>query len=180
MYISKFEDEQSDDEIKDKNKEERKEQSSVEQEIICSPLKGKIMALSEVKDEVFSKGVLGKGIAIEPSEGKVVSPVDGVITTFFPTGHAIGITTDKGVEILIHVGMDTVQLEGKYFTPKVDQGAKIKKGDIILEFDKEAIEKEGYLITTPVIVTNSADYLDVIETNKGNIDYAEELLTVII
>ncbi|EJP6471092.1 PTS glucose transporter subunit IIA [Clostridium botulinum] len=86
----------------------------------------------------------------------------------------------EGVEILIHVGMDTVQLEGKYFTPKVDQGAKIKKGDIILEFDKDAIEKEGYLITTPVIVTNSADYLDVIETNKDNIDYTEELLTVII
>ncbi|NFN86958.1 PTS beta-glucoside transporter subunit IIABC [Clostridium sporogenes] len=180
MYLSKFEDEQSENEIENKNKEDRIEQSSVEQEIIGSPLKGKIMALSEVKDEVFSKGVLGKGIAIEPSESKVVSPVNGVITTFFPTGHAIGITTDKGVEILIHVGMDTVQLEGKYFTPKVDQGAKIKKGDIILEFDKDAIEKEGYLITTPVIVTNSADYLDVIETNKDNIDYTEELLTVII
>ncbi|SHJ07899.1 PTS system beta-glucoside-specific IIA component, Glc family (TC 4.A.1.2.6)/PTS system beta-glucoside-specific IIB component, Glc family (TC 4.A.1.2.6)/PTS system beta-glucoside-specific IIC component, Glc family (TC 4.A.1.2.6) [Clostridium cavendishii DSM 21758] len=148
-------------------------------EIIMSPLKGNVKALSEVKDEAFAKGILGKGVAVEPSEGRVVAPTDGIITTFFPTGHAIGITTDNGVEILIHVGMDTVQLEGKYFTPAVKQGERIKKGDILLEFDIEGIEKAGYVITTPIIVTNSDNYLDIIEVNKDEINYGEHLLTVI-
>ena len=83
----------------------------VKQEVLVSPLKGEVKPLSEVKDEAFSKGALGKGIAIEPTEGKIIAPVDGVLTTFFPTGHALGITSDNGVEILIHVGMDTVQLK---------------------------------------------------------------------
>ncbi|MCY6371191.1 beta-glucoside-specific PTS transporter subunit IIABC [Clostridium ganghwense] len=176
MYFSKFED----DEVTPENKEEKKEETLVKQEVIGSPLKGKVIALSEVKDEAFSKGVLGKGIGIEPSEGKVVAPADGVLTTLFPTGHAMGITTDNGAEILIHVGMDTVQLEGKYFTPKFKQGDRVKIGDVILEFDKKAIEEEGYSVTTPVVITNSDNYLDVIETDKVNINYKGELLTVVI
>jgi len=157
-----------------------KENLLSKQQIINSPLKGKIKSLSEVKDEAFSKGILGKGIAIEPTEGKVVSPVDGVVTTLFPTGHAIGITSNNGVEILIHVGMDTVQLEGKYFSPKIKQGDTVKSGEELLEFDIKAIEREGYSIVTPVIITNSNDYLDVIETGKDNVNYKEDLLTVMI
>lgn len=133
-----------------------------------------------IKDEVFSKGLLGKGIVIEPSEGKVVAPVDGVVTTLFPTYHAIGITSDKGVEILIHVGMDTVQLEGRCFTPKIAQGDRIKAGQLLLEFDIKGIKEAGFMVTTPIIVTNSDSYLDVIETDKKTVEYKEELIKVMI
>lgn len=115
-----------------------------------------------------------------PREGKVVSPVDGVLTTFFPTGHAIGIQSDSGAEILIHVGMDTVQLEGKYFTPKAKQGEKIKKGQLLLEFDLEKIKKAGFDIITPVIVTNADNYLEVIEVKEKEIAFKENLLNVVI
>nr|WP_276575919.1 beta-glucoside-specific PTS transporter subunit IIABC [Oceanirhabdus seepicola] len=176
MYLTKLEDEEVVKEKKNANKDE----TLVKQEVIGSPLKGKIIPLSEVKDQAFSTGVLGKGVGIEPSEGKVVAPADGVLTTLFPTGHAMGITTENGVEILIHVGMNTVQLEGKYFTPKMKQGDRVKKGDVILEFDKKAIEEEGYPVTTPIVITNSDNYLDVIETDEGNINHKEKLLTVVI
>ncbi|OPJ64315.1 beta-glucoside-specific PTS transporter subunit IIABC [Clostridium chromiireducens] len=152
----------------------------VKQEILVSPVKGEVKSLSEVKDEAFSKGALGKGIAISPTEGKIVAPVDGVLTTFFPTGHALGITSTNGAEILIHVGMDTVQLEGKHFYPKAKQGESVKKGQVLLEFDVKAIEKEGYSLITPVVITNSDNYLDVIETDKKVVDYNEDLLRVMI
>jgi len=174
MLFTKFED--------DINSSEKAKQENplVKQEILVSPLKGEVKPLSEVKDEAFSKGALGKGIAIEPKEGKIVSPVDGVLTTFFPTGHALGITSDNGAEILIHVGMDTVQLDGKYFYPKAKQGDTIKVGQVLLEFDVDAIEKEGYSLITPVVITNSDNYLDVIETDKKVVDYNENLLRVMI
>jgi PTS system beta-glucosides-specific IIC component len=123
---------------------------------------------------------MGKGIAIEPLEGKVYSPVDGVLTTLFASGHAIGITSDNGVDILIHVGKDTVKLKGKYFTPKAKQGDLVKKGQLLMEFDVAAIREAGYTLTTPVIISNSAEYLDVIETDLKSIDYRENLLTVMI
>ena len=152
----------------------------VKQEVINSPIKGNVLALNEVKDEVFSAGLLGKGVAIEPKEGKVVAPVDGTLTTLFPTYHALGITSDNGAEILIHVGMNTVELEGKCFTPKVKQGDKIRAGQVLLEFDIDGIKEAGYPVTTPVIVSNSDNYLDIIGTDKKNINREEELLTVII
>lgn len=152
----------------------------VKQEVIISPIKGDVIELSQVKDEVFSAGLLGKGVAIEPKEGKVVSPVDGTLTTLFPTHHALGITSDNGAEILIHVGMDTVQLEGKCFNPKVKQGDKIKAGQVLLEFDIDGIKEAGYTVTTPVIVSNSDNYLDIIGTDKKEINREEELLTVMI
>lgn len=172
MFFGGFKDEET--------KEENKQNVLVKQETLISPLKGEVKPLSEVKDEAFSKGALGKGIAIEPTEGKVVSPVDGVLTTLFPTGHAIGITSDNGVEILIHIGMDTVRLEGKYFTAKVKQGAVVKAGQVILEFDIKEIKAAGYSLITPVIITNSDKYLDVIETDQKTISYKEDLLTVMI
>lgn len=119
------------------------------QELIESPLEGKVLPLSEVKNEVFSKGYIGKGFAIEPTKGEVTSPVNGTITTFFPTGHAIGITSDSGIEILIYVGMDTVNLEGKYFTPLVKKGDKVTIGQKLLNFDLEGIKGEGYSVITP-------------------------------
>ncbi|MGL5416252.1 MAG: beta-glucoside-specific PTS transporter subunit IIABC [Clostridium sp.] len=152
----------------------------ITKEIIGSPLNGEIVPLKEVKDEAFSGGILGKGIAILPTEGKVVSPVDGVLTTLFPTGHAIGIKSDSGAEILIHVGMDTVQLEGKYFKAKAKQGERIKKGQLLLEFDVEKIKKAGFDIITPVIVTNSDNYLEVIEVKEKTITFKENLLNVVI
>ncbi|ELC8443774.1 PTS glucose transporter subunit IIA [Clostridium perfringens] len=167
----------------DKNKQDNKEvkqESLTNQEVIISPLKGEVTELSKVEDEAFSTGLLGKGIAIKPVEGKVVAPAGGVVTTFFPTGHALGITTDNGTEILIHVGMDTVQLEGKYFTPRVKQGDKIKAGDVLLEFDINKIKESGFSTITPVIITNSDKYLDIIETDKKDINYKEDLLTVVI
>lgn len=168
------------DDSEEQAQNENKENVTVKQEILVSPLKGTVTSLAQVKDEAFSKGALGKGIAIEPIEGKVVAPVDGVLTTLFPTGHALGITSEKGAEILIHVGMDTVQLEGKYFSPKVKQGDRIKAGQVILEFDIKSIKNEGYSLTTPVVITNSDSYLDVIETDKNIINYKEDLLTVMI
>ena len=164
----------------DINQDKTKVIDLISKEIIVSPLKGEVMPLEMIKDEVFSKGLLGKGIAIEPSEGKVVSPVNGVVTTLFPTYHAIGITSDKGAEILIHIGMDTVQLEGKCFTPKVAQGDRIKVGQLLLEFDIKGIKEAGFQVTTPVIITNSDNYLDVIETDKKTIECKEELIQVMI
>lgn len=152
----------------------------VKQETVISPLKGEVKPLSEVTDEAFSTGALGKGIAIEPFEGKVVAPVDGVLTSFFSSGHAIGITSDHGVEVLIHVGKDTVKLKGKHFYPKVEQGDVVKKGQLLMEFDMGAIKEAGYVLTTPVIVANTTNYLDVIETEQKSIDYQEDLLTVVV
>ncbi|WP_058993449.1 beta-glucoside-specific PTS transporter subunit IIABC [Sarcina ventriculi] len=154
------------------------EKSIIKGEILTSPIKGVVKPLSDVKDEAFASGLLGKGIAIEPKEGKIIAPADGTLTTLFPTLHALGITTDSGAELLIHVGMDTVKLEGKYFKARVKQGDKIKKGDVLLEFDINAIKREGYSLETPVIITNFDKYLDVIETNKDIIEYGENLITV--
>lgn len=168
-------------EIKAEVKEDKKiENELLAKEVIGSPLVGKLVPLSEVKDEAFAGGALGKGVAVLPYEGKVVSPVDGVLTTLFPTGHAIGITSDSGAEILIHIGMDTVQLEGKHFNAKVKQGEKIKKGQLLLEFDVEAIKNEGFEVITPVIVTNSQNYLEVIESKSEDIAFEEDLLNVVI
>lgn len=121
---------------------------------IYSPLKGKTIKLEEVEDEAFSSGVLGKGVAILPEEGILYAPADGTISVFFPTGHAVGMTTDNGAELLMHVGMDTVQLEGKGFQPLVSEGSRVKKGQKLLEFDMEQIKKAGYSLVTPVLVTN--------------------------
>lgn len=172
MFFTGFKDEE--------NKEENKETVLVKKDVLVSPLKGEVKFLSEVKDEAFSKGALGKGVAIEPTEGKVISPVDGVLTTLFPTGHALGITSDKGAEILIHIGMDTVKLEGKYFTTRAKQGDRVKAGQLLVEFDIKAIKAAGYSLTSPVVITNTDKYLDVIETDKKTIDFKEELITVVI
>ncbi|MDD6328168.1 MAG: beta-glucoside-specific PTS transporter subunit IIABC [Lachnospiraceae bacterium] len=146
---------------------------------IVAPIKGSVVALSDVKDEVFSSEAMGKGVAIEPSEGAVYAPADGVISTFFPTGHAIGITTDTGAEILIHVGMDTVDMDGDGFVPQKKQDDKVKKGELLLKFDIDKIKAAGHPITTPVIVTNSDDYADIIPTDVTEVASGDTLLRLI-
>ena len=111
-----------------------------------------------MQDDAFSQGAMGKGIGINPIEGIVTAPADGVITVLFPTLHAIGITTNKGVELLIHIGLNTVELNGKYFKAFVKQGDKVKQGQKLLEFDMEKIKEEGYVMESPVIITNSENY----------------------
>lgn len=141
-------------------------------ETIVSPMKGQVKALREVPDEAFASEALGKGVAILPREGKVYAPCDGRISMFFKTCHALGLETEGGAEILIHVGMDTVSLDGKHFTPKAKEGDTIRKGQLLLEFDMAAIEKAGFSLMTPIVVTNAEQYLNMecktgIEVNKG-------------
>lgn len=147
--------------------------------MIKAPLMGEVIELSKIKDETFASGIMGKGIAINPSEGKLVSPVNGVITALFPTLHAIGITSDDGSEILIHIGMDTVKLEGKYFKAYVKSGDTVNAGDLLVEFDIDAIKNEGFELTTPIVITNSNQYTDVLSIEKPKINFGESLLTII-
>lgn len=125
---------------------------------ITSPLAGEVKELSQATDPVFAQGLMGRGVVIVPSQGELVSPVNGRVTVFFPTKHAIGILSDEGVEILMHIGMDTVNLEGKGFEGYVSQGDKVKAGDKLISFDIDKIKKAGYVTETPVIITNSDKY----------------------
>ncbi|MDO7871031.1 MAG: beta-glucoside-specific PTS transporter subunit IIABC [Enterococcus casseliflavus] len=134
------------------------------------PLTGIVLPLSAVEDQAFANGLLGKGLAVSPDEGLVRAPFDGVVETLFPTKHAIGLKSDDGVEVLIHIGMDTVNLDGRFFETKVKQGDQVKQGEILLTFDKEEIEEAGYSLVTPIVVTNTSAYLDVIaDDNRGAI-----------
>ena len=131
---------------------------------IKSPLEGELISLADVNDPVFAGGAMGRGAAVKNPKGKVVAPFDGEITVFFDTYHAIGLKSDDGIDVLIHVGMDTVQLKGKHFTPKKNQGDKVKAGELLLEFDEPAIKADGYDTTTPVVVTNAAEYGEITVT----------------
>lgn len=152
----------------------------LKKETIYSPLNGEIIALESVKDRVFASGSLGKGIAIEPTDGNVYAPFDGTIVTLFPTKHAIGIVSENGCEVLLHVGMDTVKLEGKYFDAKVKQGDTVKKGQLLLTFNVNKIKDEGYSLQTPIIITNSNDYVDIVPMADGKVKSQDKLLTAII
>lgn len=147
-------------------------------EMICSPLKGKTVKLEEVEDEAFSSGILGKGVAILPEEGVLYAPADGTISAFFPTGHAVGMTTEGGAELLMHVGMDTVQLNGKGFKPLAAVGDQVKKGQKLLEFDMDLIKEAGYSLVTPVLVTNEDETGKVSPIDGGRqIQPGEQLIT---
>lgn len=155
------------------------EQASLQTETtIYAPLKGKIIPLSEVPDQVFSTEMMGKGLAIIPTEGKVVSPVDGKVTSIFPTLHAIGLTSNQGVEILIHIGLDTVQLKGQYYTLKVAEGDNVQIGDELVLFDKEKIEQSGYQTVTPIIITNSNQFKEIICLPNENVNYVDEIIQI--
>lgn len=152
----------------------------IKKEELASPLTGKVMPLSEVQDEAFVSEALGKGIAIDPSDGNVYAPCDGTVMTLFPTKHAIGIVSDHGAEILIHLGLDTVRLNGEHFTAHVAQGDKVKQGQLLVSFDKKAITDAGYSLITPVIITNTNDYLDIVSMVSDNVTQGDHLLTLII
>ena len=149
-----------------------------EKNAVYSPLKGNVIPLEEVKDETFAAGILGQGVGIEPSEGKVVSPVKGKIETLFDTKHAVGITSEDGVELLIHVGLNTVELGGKYYTAHVAEGDSVEAGQVLLTFDMEQIKAAGYDVTTPVLVTNADQYEKIEKKDAGQTEFLEKLIQV--
>jgi PTS system beta-glucosides-specific IIC component len=148
--------------------------TTVATEEIASPLKGEVKILSEIKDEAFASGALGDGVAIEPTEGKLVAPASGTVTALFPTNHAIGIKTDLGAEILIHIGMDTVKLDGKHFSSHTSQGARVEKGQLLIEFDIKQIKAEGLPVTTPIVVTNYKDF-NLQKTSEKQMNFGDQL-----
>lgn len=147
--------------------------------IIKSPLEGKVLNLNQVEDEVFKSGSMGNGLAIEPTTGTVVAPEDAEVAMIFPTGHAIGLKTTDGVEVLIHIGMDTVNLNGRGFEPLVKEGEFVKAGQELIRFDLDLIKKEGYSIVTPVVITNTRQYADVLDFEQKDTMVNEDLLLVI-
>lgn len=133
-----------------------------EKKTVLAPAAGKAVSLKEVNDPTFSQEILGKGVAIIPSEGKIVAPADGTISVFFETKHAVSISAENGAEIIVHVGLDTVNLKGEHFTAHKQQGDKVKAGELLLEFDMEAIKATGYDVITPVIICNTPDFPDMV------------------
>lgn len=146
--------------------------------VIAAPMKGKAVDLKMVNDPTFSEGLLGKGIAIIPSEGKVYAPVDGEIGLVFDTRHAVSLTADEGMEVLIHVGLDTVNLKGEGYEAHVSAGDKVKKGDLLLSVDLDKIKEAGYDTITPVIICNTDDYADVIAVADGDVVEGEAVLNI--
>ncbi len=147
--------------------------------MIDAPLTGKVVPLSQVPDETFAKSILGEGVAIEPTEGKVVAPADGVVATVFDTKHAIGLALDNGVEILIHIGINTVELAGEGYEAHVSDGDHVREGQTLITFDKEFIESKGYQTITPVIVTNSDDYSEVTCLADGKVEFTKPLMEIV-
>lgn len=145
-------------------------------ELIVSPLSGTVLPLNEVKDEAFSSGALGKGIAIDPLDGTLKAPCDGVIVSLFPTKHAIGIRSKQGAEILIHIGLNTVELQGEHFYPQVKQGDPVKKGQILLTFDLDQLKAKNYQMVVPVVITNSNAYREILPMGTGLIQAMDDLL----
>lgn len=165
--------------IEVKSKEEGNTTNSETTCIIAAPIEGNVVPLENVDDGVFSEGMLGKGVAIEPTIGRAVSPVDGTVSTIFETKHAVGLTSDDGVEILIHIGLDTVKLNGENFSTHVKAGDKVKVGDLLVEFDIEKIKEAGYPTITPVIITNTESYKDIETVAKGLVKEKDKLISVI-
>lgn len=146
--------------------------------VLCAHMNGTVVPLAEVQDEMFATCVLGQGVAIEPSEGKLYAPADAVVDNLFDTHHAIGLVTDEGVELLLHIGINTVELKGQHFQAHVQVGQKVKKGDLLISFDQEAIRAAGYLLTTPMIVCNTDDYQSVAPIAAGAVQAGASLLEV--
>lgn len=168
---------------KKKNKEQEEKEnnnkvSSSKDIVLTSPIKGNVIQLEKLSDAAFASGALGKGVGINPAVGKVYAPINGVVTTIFPSKHAIAILSDEGVEILIHIGIDTVKLEGKFFTSHISDGDKITKGQLLVEFDIDGIKGEGYSLETPMVITNSDDFGRITILDKQQINEFEDLITV--
>ena len=158
---------------------EKEENKQISEKVIKSPMNGTVIPLSEVPDAVFSSEMLGKGFGVEPSEGKAYAPVDGEVTTVFDTKHALGLMSKNGVELLIHIGMDTVKLNGRGFDVKVKAGDQVKAGDLLAEFDMDLIKSEGYPVTTAVVITNTDDCEAIGEVKTGAVTKDTDVLTVL-
>lgn len=181
VWIWGYKEEDTDDSGTENVQEGKKasaEENVLPSEGIASPVNGKAVPLSEVPDPTFAEEMLGKGAAVDPSEGGFYAPVSGTISTVFPTKHAIGITGDKGEEILIHVGLDTVQLDGKYFETTVSEGQHVEAGTLLLTCELEKVREAGYKTITPVIVTNPEDYPAVSLARSGEIKAGERLISL--
>ena len=159
-----------------KSAEKKTAESGVQ--TLYSPLEGTAIPLSEVKDATFASEVLGKGMAVIPFKGEVKAPCDATVSTIFDTKHAIGLATDSGLELLIHIGVDTVELGGKFYTAHVKDGDEVKKGQTLITFDMDAIKAAGYDVTTPLIVTNTDDYEEVKMLTEGTVNNGSEVLEV--
>lgn len=153
------------------------EEAKAQDEQIFSPMTGEVKPLSEVPDPAFSEEIMGKGFAIQPTEGRAVSPINGTVFSLSKSGHAIGLVSDTGAEMLIHIGIDTVKLKGQFFSPKVQAGAKVSVGDVLMEFDREEIEKAGYTTITPVIITNMHQYASIESAGRTTITEKELIYT---
>ncbi len=155
------------------------EESTSKENILYSPLKGAAIPLSKVNDPTFASEVLGKGIAVIPEKGEVVAPCDADVETVFDTKHAVGLSTESGMELLIHIGVNTVELGGKYYTAHVKDGDHVKKGQLLISFDMDKIKEAGYDVTTPLIVTNSDDYKDVKVVHEGVTECGDKVLEIV-
>lgn len=149
------------------------------QKKIAAPTSGKVVPLEKVADTVFSEKMMGDGIAILPDDNTFVAPFNGTVTTVFPTKHAIGLTSDSGIELLIHIGLETVSLDGKFFTTFVEAGDTITEGQKLVEVALDQLIAAGYDITTPVIVTNTDAYIDIISKDVTTIKKSETILYVV-
>ncbi|WP_223901915.1 beta-glucoside-specific PTS transporter subunit IIABC [Lactobacillus laiwuensis] len=143
---------------------------------VNSPVEGKTIPLAQVSDEVFASGVLGKGVAVQPTSGKILAPADATVSMIYPTLHAVGLILDNGIEMMIHIGIDTVKLNGQYFEKHVQDGDHVKRGQLLVSFDMQKIEQAGYDLTTTVVVTNSKNYAAIGSTNKNNVTNNDQLL----
>lgn len=163
-----------------KEKEQPASSEMIRSTALKSVVEGEVVPLNEINDQAFSTGALGKGIGIKPISHVIHSPIDGEVLTVFPTKHAIGLRSDQGVEVLIHIGIDTVSLEGKYFTMNVKQGDRVRTGQPIGEVDFEKVREAGYDTTTIVVITNTNDFLDVIPTSNNQLVKSDDLLNIVL
>lgn len=149
-----------------------------EQEKILSPVAGKAVPLSEVSDPVFSQEILGKGIAVIPSDGNFLAPISGEVIVMFDTGHAVSIKGDNGAEIIVHIGLDTVQLKGQYFTIHAKQGDRVQAGDLLITADLEKIRAAGYDVITPVIICNTPDFPNLVCHTGNEVKAGDPVITL--
>lgn len=145
---------------------------------IYSPIEGQACLLCEVEDAVFSGKILGDGIAIRPVRGRVVAPIDGIVALVFDTKHAISIKSEQGAEVLIHVGLDTVNLKGDFYTAYVKVGDKVKTGDLLLEFDMERIAEAGYDLITPIVICNTASYSEIVPYPGNGVKETDKIILI--
>lgn len=152
-----------------------KKKAAPAEKIVLSPLKGRVIPLSEVGDPVFSEGMMGPGVGIEPEDGSLYAPADGEITVAFPTGHAVALKSRDGLEVLIHIGIDTVKLNGDGFRIHVAEGDTVKAGDLLVSFDMQKITAAGYPLTTMVLVSNADEAGTMSEPASGTVNVKDRL-----